>query len=82
MKKKFFLIGALVVMSMSAMFVACNGNSPSNGCSCTASYQGETETQSISLAEMKERGWSTCADVTNYLRANAIPGVSVSCTAY
>ena len=40
MKKKFFLIGALVVMSMSAMFVACGGkNEPAdpeyvNGCRC------------------------------------------------
>lgn len=82
MKKKFFLVGALVVMYMSAMFVACNGNNPTNGCKCTATYEGETETQTISLAEMKEEGWSTCSDVANYLREEAIDGVSVSCKAY
>ena len=35
MKKKFFLVGALVAMSMSAMFIACSKNdqnTASDGC--------------------------------------------------
>lgn len=86
MKKKIFLVSALVAMAMSTMFVACNSNSPTNGCTCTLSFQGETETESISLAEMKEYGYKTCSDVAADLKAElrkeGMSGVNVSCSAY
>lgn len=86
MKKKFFLIGALVAMSMSAMFVACNGNNPTNGCKCTATYDGETRTESITLAEMKEEfGITSCAELATIQKQQAeLQGISasVTCSAY
>lgn len=86
MRKKFFLVGALVVMSMSAMFVACNGNNPTNGCICTATYEnGETETESITLAKMKEEfGITSCAELTTLENQLAeLKGISsVTCSAY
>lgn len=63
MKKQIFLVSALVAIAMSSMFVACaDKNQPSNdsdsdsidGCSCTLVYDGEKETYSFSLSEMKE----------------------------
>ena len=87
MKKKFFLVGALVAMSMSAMFVACNGNNPTNGCECTYSYQGESETARITLAEMKEYyGVTTCSalasTIEKELKAETGFSVSASCKGY
>ena len=88
MKKKFFLIGALVAMSMSAMFVACKGgNNPTNGCKCTATYEdGETRTESITLAVMKEEfGITSCAELATLQKQQAeLRGISasVTCSAY
>lgn len=76
MKKKFFLIGALVVMSMSAMFVACGGkNEPEyvNGCRCEifdeiTTASGVT-TRSTTVGEypldltLQADGIFTCADL-------------------
>jgi len=68
MKKKFFLIGALVAMSMSAMFVACNENKPTNGCKCAITFKGEDMgTETIDLAQMNEWKVSTCSEVAKYL---------------
>ena len=87
MKKKFFLVGALVAMSMSAMFVACSGqNEPTNGCKCTFRFDGETKTDSFPFEEIKQiYDVSTCeAFASQYQaeeRANGVD-MSVSCTAY
>lgn len=92
MKKKIFLVGALVAMSMSAMFVACSKDdknaptTPTNGCTCTFRYDGETETDSLPFEEIKQiYDVSTCeAFASRYqseARANGMD-MSVSCTAY
>ena len=87
MKKKFFLIGTLVAMSMSVMFIACSSkNAPTNGCTCTFRYDGETETGSIPIEDIKNYyNVSTCeAFASKYqseARANGM-NMSVSCTAY
>lgn len=47
MKKHFFIVGAFVLVALSAMFVSCEAK---DGCTCT--YQGETE--HIDLALMKK----------------------------
>ena len=87
MKKKFFLVGALVVMSMSAMFVACNGNNPTNGCECTATIMGESQTGRITLTEMKDNyGVTTCSALASTIENRGKDdlgfSVSVSCKAY
>lgn len=84
MKKTMLFVSAVVVMAMSAMFVACsNNNAPVNGCTCTLSYQGQTETQSITLAEMQENGWKTCGDIVAAFNQEAAgSGVSMTCKGY
>ena len=87
MKKKFFLIGALVVMSMSTMFVACNQNTPTNGCKCSYYEEGElTGTYRVTLAMMKEGyGITTCTALeAAFLEeaGGAVEGVDVMCEAY
>ena len=55
MKKKFFLVGALVAMSMSAMFVACSDqNEPTNGCKCVVKAYGVESNITVTLDEMKQ----------------------------
>ena len=87
MKKKFFLIGALVAMSMSAMFVACSGkNEPTNGCKCVIKANGVESNTTVTLDEMKQYyGVSTCdALASKYQSPASAAGMnmSVSCTAY
>lgn len=84
MKKRFFLIGALVVMSMSAMFVACNQNPPTNGCICTAtSRDGEKEIISYTLEDMiVYEEVSTCGELTRVIKEGIAKGWSVSCKGY
>ena len=85
MKKKFFLVGALVAMSMSAMFVACskndqNGASDSTRCICTVvdSY-GDSTTESFDLADANARwGVSSCSACTPFVKEQN-PYASVSC---
>ena len=70
MKKKFFLIGALVAMSMSAMFVACNGkNEPTNGCTCTIrESDGSQSREYFSKMDMAEVGATTCGELASAVR--------------
>lgn len=87
MKKKFFLIGALVAMSMSAMFVACNSkNEPINGCNCTRRSGSLEGHEKISFATMQEKyGVSTCAELAKILKvqmANEAPNATVTCVGY
>ncbi len=70
MKKKFFLIGALVAISMSAMFVACNNtNEPTNGCYCTIRESDGTEDrQHFSKMDMADVGATTCEALASSIR--------------
>ena len=88
MKKKFFLIGALVAMSMSAMFVACskddkNGASDSTRCICTVvEYDGNSTTESFSMSDAKARwgeGISSCSAITPFVEKQNPSAFSVSC---
>lgn len=78
MKKKFFLVGALVAMSMSAMFVACSKDEKQEnelkGCTCEyyIPEMGATDTSYFSLSEMKSQyGASTCAELTQAIVADS-----------
>ena len=89
MKKKFFLVGALVAMSMSAMFVACSKddkNEPTNGCKCVVKANGVESNITVTLDEMKQYyDVSTCnALASKYQSPASAAGMnmSVSCTAY
>ena len=78
MKKKMILVSTLVVMAMSAMFVACSGNTPTNGCVCTIkdAASGETYKETITQAELEEEGITSCSKL-NYSGEEG----SVSCKA-
>lgn len=79
MKKKFFLVSALVAMAISAMFVACNQNTPTNGCICTYTEEGQKQTIRITFEEMVDYyNVTTCAELQAYLP----PITSPSCKAY
>ena len=79
MKAKLLLVSAMVVIAAAAMFVSCNGNTPTNGCVCTFTWEGETETERISLETMKNHGWSTCSQVAAAFKEE---GENASCKAY
>ena len=87
MKKKFFLGGALVAMSMSAMFVACSDqNEPTNGCKCVVKAYGVESNITVTLDEMKQvYDVSTCNALASKYQSTASAtgmNMSVSCTAY
>ena len=75
MKKKFFLVGTLVVMAMSAMFVACSNknevtNDAANGCTCTIrDSSGYQDTDKFSAMDMKEMGATTCGELATAVKA-------------
>lgn len=77
-------VSAVVVMAMGAMFVACNSNNPVNGCACTISYQGQNETEKITLSDMKGMGWTSCSQVQQWLKKEEWPDFpgTISCKAY
>ena len=69
MKKHFFIVSALVLVALSAMFVACEAK---DGCTCT--YQGETT--HITLAQMKQNaGEKTCAGLQRYFIDKGMSGM-------
>ena len=78
MKKK-LLVSAMIVMAMSAMFVACNQNTPTNGCICTYTVDGQKQTERMTFEDMVDYYQaSTCAELQSYLP----PAYSPSCKAY
>ena len=74
MKKKFFLVGALVTMSMGAMFVACNGkNEPSSssntGCNCMIrESDGSQSNEFFSKMDMADVGATTCGEMASAIK--------------
>lgn len=80
MKKKIFLVSTLLVVAMSAMFVSCKKDEPSNGCNCRYEYDGEfLGSEFISLSDMSYIGVKSCGALADYLTEG--DGVDVSCTA-
>lgn len=80
MKKKIFLVCALVAMSMSAMFVACSKkNEPAaptttpttvTGCNCTIiDAYGDMDKLYVDYSDMKNiYGVSTCSELTQAMK--------------
>ena len=98
MKKQIFLVGALVAVAMSSMFVACaDKNTPDDktkvvaGCTCTYQAEGEErETFEIGLNDMPN-GITTCDGFAEYYQLIAwyeygLDGIElvedVTCKAY
>ena len=81
MKK--MIICAVMLMGVSTAFVGCKKDSVENGCTCTASYMGDSETEDYTAAEVKAGGYSSCsalaADIKKELEEDGMDGVSVSC---
>jgi len=85
MKKRIMLVSTLVVMAMSAMFVACKDkNSPSSsseketekeeikGCKCTVTIDGESDSAKISIDDMEEYyDVSTCSALEKLMKKEA-----------
>lgn len=91
MKKKIFLVSALVAMAMSAMFVSCkkdSKNEPSggdiNGCKCTIYWEdGETDTEKISIDDMKEYyDVTSCSKLVRVLMSDAEGVDDIKCSEY
>ena len=82
MKKTMIFVSAVVVMAMGAMFVACsNNNAPVNGCRCTMTIEGQSQTREITVDEMDRYGYKTCGDIYNAWKESGTPG-SFYCNAY
>ena len=79
MKKKIFLVSTLVLMAMSAMFVACEKKDDlKDGCDCTFTIEGETWTEHLTAAEMMNYGATNCSALASALRgAHASHGMTV-----
>ncbi|MGM9838284.1 MAG: hypothetical protein ACI30A_07360 [Paludibacteraceae bacterium] len=97
MKKQIFLVGALVAVAMSSMFVACaDKNTPDDktktiaGCTCTFQEEGEErETFEFTYSELVDLGLdrTSCKGAERYAQeANDIEGIEViedvTCKAY
>lgn len=90
MKKQIFLVGALVAIAMSSMFVACadkNNKEPEviNGCTCSFAYPGEaTEVETISYSEMKASYGVTSCSALKGVMDNMVgdSNVKIVCNAY
>ena len=94
MKKKIFLVSALVAMAMSTMFVACNQNTPSdpssedskpaNGCICTVTdKEGQKETIRVEFNDMVDYYQATtCSELTTVFKDYIAASSRVSCKGY
>lgn len=93
MKKKFMLVSAMVIMAMSAMFVACNQNTPSestdetkpaNGCICTVTdKEGQKETVRVEFNDMVDYYQATtCSELATAFKDYIAASSRVSCKGY
>ncbi|MBQ6985019.1 MAG: hypothetical protein IJQ20_08875 [Paludibacteraceae bacterium] len=58
MKKKIFVVGALAIIAMSAMFMACSGKNEPTGCTCVLDNGDRIY---ASPYEMQQMGMTSCA---------------------
>ncbi len=81
--KKLFIVSAVMLMGVSAMFVSCKKDSIENGCTCTVSYMGQSQTRDFTAEEVKAEGYNSCsaiaADAKKELASEGMGDVSVSC---
>ncbi len=96
MKKKMILVSTLVVMAMSAMFVACNQKNqntpsepakeskPENGCICTVTdKEDKKETYRVEFNDMVDIYQSTtCSELATAFKDYIAASSKVSCTGY
>lgn len=85
MKKKIYLVASFVAIAMSAMFVACEGNSkPANGCICTITdKENQKETLRLTFEDMVDQYQATtCGELTVVIK-DYIPASSTAvCKGY
>ena len=75
MKKKFLLVGALVAIAMSVMFVSCKDkNEVSDGCNCTIRESDAAEIEHWSKSDMELQGVATCGELAAVLRTHYARG--------
>lgn len=72
MKKKIFLVSALVAIAMSAMFISCEksgGNEPSQskGCKCTYYWNGNVLDSEGYFWEDLDENIKSCSELEKYL---------------
>lgn len=83
MKKKIFLVSALAIIAMSAMFVACSDkNGASNGCDCLIKDSYGSGREHFDKGDMAQIGASTCGELAAAIRGmygSQGQYVSVSC---
>ena len=71
--KKVFVISAVMLMAVSAVFVSCkkkNSDNPSNGCTCKVydpDYD-EYETWNVTKEDMQYEGVSSCSALAAMIR--------------
>ena len=97
MKKKFMLVSAMVIMAMSAMFVACNekksntpsetteeDSKPANGCICTVTdKEGQKETVRVEFNDMVDYYQATtCSELSTAFKDYIAASSKVSCKGY
>lgn len=71
MKKKILLVSTLVIVAMSAMFIACSKNdqnTASDGCDCTINDGHGPAREHFSKGDMAQMGATSCAELTGVLR--------------
>ena len=66
--KKVFILGAIMLMGVSATFVSCKKDSIENGCTCTATVDGEPATQEATKAQLEELDIKSCSAFAAYLK--------------
>lgn len=96
MKKKFMLVSTMVIMAISAMFVACNQNSqnnpsepaeegkPANGCICTVTpKEGDAQKVRVPFDEMVDQYQSTtCSELATAFKDYIAASSKISCSGY
>ncbi len=66
--KKLFIVSAVMLMGVSAMFVSCKKDSIENGCTCTATTNaGESEEGDVTKAEVEKAGVKSCSAYAAYI---------------
>ena len=88
MKKKIFLVGTLVAIAMSAMFISCEkkdsvSKEEINGCKCSYYADGEKYTGvRVEIEDMEDYlGVSSCSQLEKYLERE-VDLDDVSCKEY
>ncbi|MDR2293436.1 MAG: hypothetical protein LBE11_08205 [Prevotellaceae bacterium] len=76
MKKLILLIGCLSLLTVGIISVSCSKDDDEwKGCSCSYYYDGEKETETITVADIKEFGFEsyikTCAELENFAYEHA-----------